>query len=274
MEHKDGSVELPTLRVAKAAWCVCASNVFVGLGPLCLRGVCLKFIACGKAHQQPIMQQTANMSIKYIVSRNATRNVRRRCTSDWPGTPLLLPKPRKCALTRSSPDGITTWPCPTRQTKTQTTCGWTGRASAKDQHTGRVRDGCITHGVSDFCISVRAADPQWKCATARLAPRVHAKACAERTGIGGWLPELRLDGTRDMWKARWFSLELTQENGPWIFAEGNKPSLVIPTLDSLAVLMGLKFFFGGALRTTAHVYRSRRREWLGAEQTDDHELSL
>ena len=42
----------------------------------------------------------------------------------------------------------------------------------------------------------------------------------------------------------WFSLEVLEEDWPWIFKKGNTPSLAISTLEALAVLMALKLFHG------------------------------
>ena len=72
------------------------------------------------------------------------------------------------------------------------------------------------------------------------APRVDAQASAERTGIGGWLPVVRPDGSLD----KWFSHEVKRESWPWIYEKDDTPSLVISTLEALAVLMSLKVFYG------------------------------
>ena len=50
-----------------------------------------------------------------------------------------------------------------------------------------------------------------------VAPRVDAQASSERTGIGGWFPHRREDGKIDVRGSRWFSLELNEEEWPWIF---------------------------------------------------------
>ena len=50
--------------------------------------------------------------------------------------------------------------------------------------------------------------------SASSAPRLDAQASAERTGIGGWLPSVRQDGTLDLWTSPWFSLELKRESWP------------------------------------------------------------
>ena len=79
---------------------------------------------------------------------------------------------------------------------------------------------------------------------AAQAPRVDAQASDERTGIGGWLPFVRDDGTLDKWQSRWFSAEIRKEDWPWIFEKDGRPALVISTLEALAVLVGLKLFYG------------------------------
>ena len=73
------------------------------------------------------------------------------------------------------------------------------------------------------------------------APRVDAQASLTRTGIGGWLPVLGPDGRADPSLSTWFSLEILEDDWPWIFKKGGKPS---PTLEALAVLMALKLFHG------------------------------
>ena len=52
------------------------------------------------------------------------------------------------------------------------------------------------------------------------------------------------EGSLDPWLSPWFSCELTRTDCPWIFERGDKPSLIISTLEALAVLIGLKLFFG------------------------------
>ena len=78
---------------------------------------------------------------------------------------------------------------------------------------------------------------------ASAAPRVDAQASAERTGIGGWLPAVRPDGSLDLWRSRWFSHELTRESWPWVYEKSDTPSLLISTLEALAVLFSLMLFF-------------------------------
>ena len=74
------------------------------------------------------------------------------------------------------------------------------------------------------------------------APQVDAQPSETRTGIGGWLPTLRADGTIDTKASLWFSLEIREEDFPWIFEKSGKPALVISTLETLAVLVALKVF--------------------------------
>ena len=75
------------------------------------------------------------------------------------------------------------------------------------------------------------------------APRVDAQASSERTGIGGWLPELDSDGQPSPSTSRWFSHAITKEEFPWVFERGGKPSLLISSLEALAIIIALKVFF-------------------------------
>ena len=72
------------------------------------------------------------------------------------------------------------------------------------------------------------------------APRVDAQAGEERTGLGGWALVMNSEGKLDPWLSPWFSYEYW----PWIFERGDKPSLIISTLEAPAVLISLKMFFG------------------------------
>ena len=76
------------------------------------------------------------------------------------------------------------------------------------------------------------------------APRVDAQASEDRTGIGGWAPELDEEGCPYPWRSRWHSHEITKTEWPWIFERSDKPARVISTIEALAVLMGLKLFHG------------------------------
>ena len=75
-----------------------------------------------------------------------------------------------------------------------------------------------------------------------------AQASEDRTAIGGWAPELDEEGRPDPWRSRWHSLEITRAEKQWIFERGDKPARVIPTIEALAVLMGLKLFYGDDAR--------------------------
>ena len=70
-------------------------------------------------------------------------------------------------------------------------------------------------------------------------------ASAGRTSIGGWFPE----GDLSPWASQWFSLEITREDFPWVFEKGDRPSLVISTLEALAILVALKLRFGDQLES-------------------------
>ena len=73
-----------------------------------------------------------------------------------------------------------------------------------------------------------------------------AQASSTRTGVGGWYPARNSKGELDPWCSDWFSLEISKEDFPWIFEKGDKPSLVISTLEALAILISLKLRFGDA----------------------------
>ena len=79
--------------------------------------------------------------------------------------------------------------------------------------------------------------------------RIDAQASAQRTGIGGWFPVVNSTGILDPWLSCWFSLEISKCDVPWIFDKGDKPTLVISTLEALAILVALKFRFGNVADT-------------------------
>ena len=56
------------------------------------------------------------------------------------------------------------------------------------------------------------------------------------------------DGIPDPSRSRWFSIEIDKQNFPWFFSRGEKASRVIATLESLAVLLALKAFYGSGPR--------------------------
>ena len=64
-----------------------------------------------------------------------------------------------------------------------------------------------------------------------------------RVGIGGWLPLIRSDGSIDIWSSYLFTLELKRDVWPWLFEKSGNPSLIISTLEALAVLFSLFLFF-------------------------------
>ena len=65
------------------------------------------------------------------------------------------------------------------------------------------------------------------------AIRVDAQASDSRTGIGGWFPELGSSGVPIPVKSRWFALEVTKKDFPWICECGDTPSRVISALEPL-----------------------------------------
>ena len=48
---------------------------------------------------------------------------------------------------------------------------------------------------------------------------------------------------------RWFSLEITRDEWPWVFEKSSKPALIISTLEALAVLVASKVYNGEEPRT-------------------------
>ena len=66
----------------------------------------------------------------------------------------------------------------------------------------------------------------------------------DRTGIGGQAPKLDEESRPDPWRSKWYSHEITEAEWPWIFERSDKPAWVISTIEALAVLMGLKLFYG------------------------------
>ena len=75
-------------------------------------------------------------------------------------------------------------------------------------------------------------------------PRVDAQASHARTGMGGWFPALDEEGRISTWKSSWFALEITRADFPWVFEKGDRPSLIISTLEALAMVVALKVKFG------------------------------
>ena len=77
----------------------------------------------------------------------------------------------------------------------------------------------------------------YSCATEQrssaVSPRVDAQASESRTGLGGWLPVLDENGAPDPWRSPWFSIEVTQEEWPWVYEKGGRPALIISTLEAL-----------------------------------------
>ena len=100
--------------------------------------------------------------------------------------------------------------------------------------------------------------------TADCSPRVDAQASASRTGIGGWFPVADEKGDRNPWLSNWFSLEIKKDDFSWIFEKGNCPSLVISTLEALAILVALKF------RPVERPEEDEKRVLMVPSITDNH----
>ena len=71
-----------------------------------------------------------------------------------------------------------------------------------------------------------------------------AQASDVRAGIGGWVPTRGSDGVISVWDSSWFSMEVAQKDFPWVCERGNKPSLVISTIEALAIVVALKLRYG------------------------------
>ena len=114
--------------------------------------------------------------------------------------------------------------------------------------------GCIRRVPSYVALILRYLASQirlqrhYRCDSVELpvdcAPRVDAQASLERTGIGGWHPVKDRDGNIDTRLSPWFSMELRREDWPWIYERGDKPALIISSIESLAILIALKLFYG------------------------------
>ena len=80
--------------------------------------------------------------------------------------------------------------------------------------------------------------------TDSCTPRVDAQASDVRAGIGGWFPTRGRDGVISVWDSPWFSMEVAQKDFPWVYEKGNKPSLVISTIEALEIVVALKLRYG------------------------------
>ena len=65
----------------------------------------------------------------------------------------------------------------------------------------------------------------------------------EEPELAAGFPRLS-NGVIDVKSSRWFSLEITEVDFSWVFMKERKPSLIIATLEALAVLLSLKVFYG------------------------------
>ena len=78
--------------------------------------------------------------------------------------------------------------------------------------------------------------------------RVDAQASADRTRIGEWFPQFGPSVDIDTHSSQLFSTEIRQEDWPWVFEKSSKPSLIISTLEALAVPVALILYYEGAER--------------------------
>ena len=83
----------------------------------------------------------------------------------------------------------------------------------------------------------------------QLAPRVDAQASSDRTRIGGWFPHVDQSGQVNVKLSRWFSLEITRDEWPWMFEKSSKPALIISPREALAVVVALKVYYGETPRS-------------------------
>ena len=79
----------------------------------------------------------------------------------------------------------------------------------------------------------------YSCATEQrssaVSPRVDAQASKGRTGLGGWLPVLDQNGTPDLRRSPRFSIEVTEEEWPWVYEKGGRPAVILSTLETSTV---------------------------------------
>ena len=68
--------------------------------------------------------------------------------------------------------------------------------------------------------------------------RTDAKAEAGRAWIGGW----EVNGNQATENSRWFSMEVTAKQAPWVYAKANDPQRVIAALEMLATIVAIILF--------------------------------
>ena len=103
---------------------------------------------------------------------------------------------------------------------------------------------CIPRYLSSE-ITKKRHDPGGTKITAEdCTPRVDARASAGRTGIGGRFLAPDEEGKLNPWMSYCFSLEITRQDFPLIFEKGDRPSLIISSLEALARLVAKKLRFG------------------------------
>ena len=78
--------------------------------------------------------------------------------------------------------------------------------------------------------------------------RSDAKAEAGRAFVGGW--ETRF--SKDTKLCKWYYLELTAEEAPWVFSKENDPGRVIAALDLLGTILSIILF---DIRSDKHMRR-------------------
>ena len=68
--------------------------------------------------------------------------------------------------------------------------------------------------------------------------RTDAKAEDGEAWIGGW----EVNGTNSTMESRWFAMQITKEQAPWVFAKAGDPQRVIAALELLASMVAMVLF--------------------------------
>ena len=82
---------------------------------------------------------------------------------------------------------------------------------------------------------LRRVDPDTcgtKLVRSQVLPRAEEHASEHRTGLGGWYPQVNGDCKIVVWTSRWFSSKNRKDEWGWVCAKGDKPALIIATLEA------------------------------------------
>ena len=106
--------------------------------------------------------------------------------------------------------------------------------------------GFILQYLADHVAQTRHYDCSETRESTTEAPRVDAQASDTGTGTGGWFPRRNSSGSIDLAMSRYFSMEITEQDWPWIYEREreSKAACIISTLEALAVLAAFKLQFG------------------------------